>query len=218
LRETVKQFDVSMLTYCITSNHTHLLLRADEPDTVSRMMQKLEGEFAEYYNLRKKRSGAFWGGRYWCTMVDEGRYVWNCMKYIDLNMVRAGVVAHPCEWRWCGYQEVVGERQRYRLLNIEEAAAQCGGGSVEAFRRNYVGVIAEAIRRRDLVRQPCWTESIAVGAETFVREIEEKTERRREMVVEETAPSQWTVREAGVDYDPISPPKGVRNVLQGVSG
>jgi REP element-mobilizing transposase RayT len=211
LRETVKQFDVSMLTYCITCNHTHLLLRADEPDTVSRMMQKLEGEFAEYYNLRKKRSGAFWGGRYWCTMVDEGRYVWNCMKYIDLNMVRAGVVAHPSEWRWCGYQEVVGERRRYRLLDVDEAAAQCGGGSVEAFRRNYAGVIAEAIRRCDLARQPCWTESIAVGGEPFVREIEEKT-RRQEMVVEETAPSQWTIREAAAAYDPISLPKSAPNV------
>ena len=32
-------------------------------------MQKLEGEFAEYYNIRKKRKGAFWEGRYWCTMT-----------------------------------------------------------------------------------------------------------------------------------------------------
>ncbi len=48
-------------------------------------MQKLEGEFAEYFNFRKHRSGAFWGGRYNCAMIDSGRYLWNCMKYIDLN-------------------------------------------------------------------------------------------------------------------------------------
>jgi hypothetical protein len=36
------------------------------------------------------------------------------MRYIDLNMVRAGVVTHPSAWAWCGYEELVGERQRYR--------------------------------------------------------------------------------------------------------
>ena len=211
LRQAVKQFDVSLLTYSITSNHTHLVLTAGEPETISRMLQKLEGEFAEYYNRRKKRSGAFWEGRYWCTMVDVGDYVWNCMKYIDLNMVRAGAVEHPSQWRWCGYPEWAGERQRYRLLDMEQAVKQCGGGSVEAFRSNYTAGIAEAVEHREMVRQPCWTESIAVGSESFVRGIEELTQRRREMVVEETAPSQWTVREARSDYNAFSTGKNDSN-------
>ncbi len=48
-------------------------------------MQKLEGEFAEYYNIRKRRSGASWQGRYWSTMIDNCEYLWDCMKYIDLT-------------------------------------------------------------------------------------------------------------------------------------
>jgi len=59
LRASAKHFKLSVLTYCITSNHVHLLVVAPEVDTISRFMQKLEGEFAEYYNIRKKRRGAF---------------------------------------------------------------------------------------------------------------------------------------------------------------
>jgi len=72
LRIAMTEFNVSLMTYCITSNHTHLLVSADAPETISKLMQKLEGEFAEFYNIRKKRSGAFWDGRFHCTMIDSG--------------------------------------------------------------------------------------------------------------------------------------------------
>jgi len=68
LRLAVKEFDVSLLTFCITSDHTHLLAQAEKLEQISARMQKLEGEFAEYYNIRKRRSGAFWSGRYHCTI------------------------------------------------------------------------------------------------------------------------------------------------------
>ena len=88
LRLALKEYDLSLLAYSITSSHTHLLINSGTTEALSSMMQKLEGEFAEVYNLRKKRTGAFWNGRYHATMIDSGRYLWNCMKYIDLNMVR----------------------------------------------------------------------------------------------------------------------------------
>jgi len=195
LRAAVRQFGVSMLTYCVTSNHTHLLVRADDPETVSRLMQKLEGEFAEYYNIRKRRSGAFWNGRYGCTMIDGGEHLWNCMKYIDLNMVRAGVVPHPSQWEWCGYRELMGLRQRYRLLAVEEVLAGYGGCDLASFRANYAAVVAEAIERGALQRQPQWTESIAVGSESFVKAVARETRNRVELTVEPSDSGRWVVRE-----------------------
>ncbi|MEA1926873.1 MAG: hypothetical protein U9N73_01600, partial [Candidatus Auribacterota bacterium] len=56
--------------------------------------------------------------RFHCTLIDTGRYLWNCLTYIDLNMIRAGVVSHPEEWEWCGYRELMGIRKRYRVLDI----------------------------------------------------------------------------------------------------
>ena len=137
LRRALNQFEVSLLAYCITSNHTHLLAEAPNETALSRMMQKLEGEFAEWYNLRKRRTGAFWSDRYHCTLVDGGDYAWNCMKYIDLNMVRARVVDHPSEWGWCGYDELVGARQRYRLIDLDCALEWLGRMSRETFIQDY---------------------------------------------------------------------------------
>lgn len=200
LRATLKRFNLPLLTYCITSNHTHLLVVADQPETVSRFMQKLEGEFAEYYNIRKHRQGAFWQGRYWCTMIDNQRYLWDCMKYIDLNMARAGVVAHPLEWEWSGYRELVGERKRYRLLDQAELLKRYGNPSLEQFRGNYRHVIDQAIEARQLDREAIWTESIAIGSESFVRDVEQRTTNRVELTVESSSANRWTVKEACVAY------------------
>ena len=103
--ESLARFPVEIFSYCLTSNHTHFLVRAADEDLISRWMQQVEGEFAQWYNRRKKRSGGFWEGRYHSTMIEEGQHLWHCMVYIELNMVRAGVVRHPGEWRWCSYVE-----------------------------------------------------------------------------------------------------------------
>ena len=125
-------------------------------------MQKLEGEFAEFYNIRKRRSGAFWAGRYHCTMLDTGEYLWNCMRYIDLNMMRAGAVDHPRDWRWCAHGELTGLRQRYRMLDMAAVLRMHGDCATEQFVENYQATIDQALAR-GLQREPMWTESIAVG-------------------------------------------------------
>jgi len=195
LRQAVRQFRVTLLAYCITSNHTHLLCRAPEPGIISSLMQWLEGGFAEYYNTRKHRSGAFWEGRYECTMIDGSAHLWRCMKYIDLNMVRAGVVRHPEEWDWCGYRELIGERRRYRMLDMTEVLRMHGGIAQQAFAENYRAGIHEAIRRGELSRQPIWTESIAVGDESFVQRIGRQTRNRVEYEVHTDGTGSWALRE-----------------------
>jgi putative transposase len=184
LRAAVNEMRVSLLAYCITSNHVHLLVETEHPELVSKFMRNLEGEFAEYYNRRKKRSGAFWQGRYWCTMVDNNRYLWDCMKYIDLNMIRAGVVAHPSDWEWCGFREIVGDRKRYCLLDNAAILRRYGDADLGEFRSNYRYEIDAAIASSKLARDPIWTESIAVGCESFVKNIESVTENRTDLIVE----------------------------------
>ena len=50
--------------------------------------------------------------------LEEGRYLWRCPCYIELNMVRCRVVAHPQQWAWVGYHEIMGQRQRYRVRQV----------------------------------------------------------------------------------------------------
>ncbi|MBE7503928.1 MAG: transposase [Verrucomicrobiales bacterium] len=172
LYETKPRHGLYVLAYCITHNHVHLLTRIQSEVSLCTWMQRAEGQWAQQYNRRKQRTGAFWEGRYHCTLIGDPLHTQRCMTYIELNMVRAGVVAHPVEWRWCSYQEWLGQRQRYRLLDLEPALEHLGSPDLAAFRQHYEQRVQERIGRDAMAREPWWTESVAVGDETFVRQVE----------------------------------------------
>jgi len=206
---------VSLLNYCLTSNHTHAIAVESKTGGISRMMQKLEGDFAASYNRRKHRSGSYWEDRYHCTMVEDGEHLWNCIQYVDLNMVRAGVVNHPREWPWCGYQELTGEKTRYRLLNVGRVLELLGMPDLEFFVSEYQARIRRAIEEKRLSREKCWTESIAVGREEYVRKIAGTIRRERlRPRIEESNDGYWAVWEAAPKYQlrrgeraPLNPPE-----------
>jgi putative transposase len=75
------------------------------------------GRTAQEFNQRKNRKGAFWEDRYHATAVETGEYLAKCMVYIDLNMVRAGAVRHPSEYRLCGFNEIQNPPRRYGVIN-----------------------------------------------------------------------------------------------------
>jgi len=161
---------------------------------------QLEGEFAEHYNRRKKRSGAFWEGRFHCTMIDTRPYLWDCMMYIELNMVRAGVVNHPSQWQWCSFNEIVGHRKRYRLIDRDRLLQELRGGERDELAASYASSIAQRIGSGVLRKEDRWTRSVAVGSEDFVKQVQEQINWRAGFEVTETAPGTWTVREPSVSY------------------
>ena len=83
------------VTTSVTSNHIHLLVYDRGNDAIHHSMQLIAGRTGQEFNQRKKRKGAFWEDRYHATAVDTGEYLARCIAYIDMNMVRNGVVAHP---------------------------------------------------------------------------------------------------------------------------
>lgn len=200
LREGLGRHPLSLLNYCITSNHVHLILHSESAEAISDLMQLVEGSVAQDYNLRKKRWGAFWGGRFHATMIDSGEYLWRCMQYVDLNMVRAGVVGHPAQWPWGGYPELMGLRKRYRLLDQDRLIERLGCRAAD-FGEEYERSLAEVLANNDRARDPKWTESLAVGSHEFVEKMKRTFSHRRELTVEEHASSgTWTIRESAMPF------------------
>jgi len=100
LFEAKKRYGISILNYMVTSNHIHLLVSDDgDRDTIPKSIQLIAGRTGQEYNQRKKRNGAFWEDRYHATAVERDDHLAQCMAYIDLKMVRAGVVKRPEEWK-----------------------------------------------------------------------------------------------------------------------
>ena len=79
IRQAVVRFEVSLLDYSLTSNHVHLVACAEDPEQISCFMQMVEGEFAQAYNRRKRRHGAYWEDRFQSTMIELGGHLERCM-------------------------------------------------------------------------------------------------------------------------------------------
>jgi putative transposase len=203
LREALLDGSVSLLTYNITHNHVHLLAYAEDTTAVAAMMQQAAGEFARDYNRRKQRTGAFWEGRYHVTMVDSGRYLWECLQYIELNMVRCGEVAHPGQWEWSGYREMMGARKRNQLLNLDKLLDLSGARCIEEFREHLLHGLNERIERRHLEREAMWTEALAVGSQSFVEGMQRGIHHRQQLETVEDGDA-WVLREM---YEPVFGPE-----------
>src|SRR5438093_12093324 len=103
LFEAKKRFCFSVLDYLMTSNHIHLFVKDTGRDVIAQSMQLIAGRTAQEYNQRKNRQRAFWEDRYHATAIESDEHLHRCLAYIDLNMVRAGVVNHPSKWEHGGY-------------------------------------------------------------------------------------------------------------------
>ena len=210
LREGLKRFKVRCLSYCITSNHVHLLLNTASREELSGLMQYVEGAMAQMYNVRKRRQGAFWSDRYHATLIDGGTHLWACLRYIDLNMVRAGVVRHPEQWAWTGWGELTGLRRRNRAIDMPALLAALGGVSREEFLANYRVSIAQSLAAVSLAKEPHWAESVAVGDPSFVDQVRAELLRdytRRRFSIEKPSPTRMVLHETAAPYGAQKKPR-----------
>jgi putative transposase len=142
--------------------------------------------------------GAFWQDRYHATAVESGEHLARCLVYVDLSMVRAGVVQHPREWPAGGYHEIQGERQRYRIID-RTALAEALHVDLEQLAAVHREWIRDALRR-PVTRQPEWSESVAVGGRHFAdRILDDLGARARDRRVE-PCDGGFLVRESAAAY------------------
>ena len=175
LFEARKRYGLSILSYTVTSNHIHLLVSDNgDNDTIPKSMQLLAGRTGQQYNQRKGRTGAFWEDRYHATAVERDEHLMQCMVYIALNMVRAGVVKHPDQWLYSSYHEIQIPRDRYRLIDYEHLMVLFGIRDLKELQEAYKEWISEACKTLSIAREGKWTESIAVGSKMFVEDTKEK--------------------------------------------
>jgi len=169
-----KRYGLCVLNYTVTSNHIHLLVRDRGKGEIARSLQLVAGRTAQSYNDRKNRRGAFWEDRYHATAVETGEHLVRCVTYIDLNMVRAGVVEHPVQWEAGGYHEIQAPSARCRIVDREALAEVAGVGTVDGLAKAHEEWIEAALADGVQRRVPEWSESIAVGGREFVEGISDE--------------------------------------------
>jgi putative transposase len=103
LQEAAIRNQTHIHAYVLMTNHVHLLATPENPYGISHMMQDLGRKFVRYMNRRYRRTGSHWEGRFKASLVDDEAYLLTCMRYIELNPVRVGMVSHPGEYRSSSY-------------------------------------------------------------------------------------------------------------------
>ena len=174
LYEARKRYGLCILNYVVTSNHIHLLVKDQGRDEIARSMQLIGGRTAQQYNNRKSRKGAYWEDRYHATAVQTDDHLARCLVYIDLNMVRAGVVDHPAAWAHGGYNEIQTPPQRYRLIDVDQLTQVLGFGDAYRMRETHRQWVQATLESGKTEREPWWSESMAVGQPEFLESMLKK--------------------------------------------
>lgn len=177
LDEHARAQEVAIHAYVLMSNHFHLLATPETAQGVPQMMQAVGRRYVRYFNQRQARTGTLWEGRYKSTLIQAERYLLACMVYLDLNPVRAGMVADPAVYRWSSHAHYTG-RATDRLLTPHPLYWELGN---TPFSRDaaYADLVQSGISSD---QQRALTDSAlrgwALGEADYVADLQRRTERR----------------------------------------
>ncbi len=177
LEAALSRFDCALHAYVLMTNHVHFLMTPSTEDGIGKVMQNLGRYYVQYFNYCYQRTGTLWEGRYRATLIDSNQYLLTCMRYIELNPVRAAMVDHPKNYRWSSYHanalgasdDLVTPHKLYKRLgpNTEERE--------KAYRQLFKHHIGESTL--SLIRDST-NKAWVLGNDRFQNKIQRLTDRR----------------------------------------
>lgn len=177
LEENAKKFGVALHAYVLMSNHFHLLATPESADSLPRMMQAVGRRYVRYFNDSQGRSGTLWEGRYRSTLIQTESYLLTCMAYIDLNPVRAALVAEAGDYPWSSHGHYVGLRSD--KLVTPHPLFWTLGNTPFAREAAYAEMVHTGVPAE---QQAALTQSVlsgwALGDPDFVADLQKRTQRR----------------------------------------
>jgi len=176
LREALLATGCRLHAYVLMTNHVHLLATPPIEGAVAALMQKLGRQYVGQFNARHRRSGTLWEGRYKACLVGDADYLLRCVRYIDLNPVRARMTDDPSQYPWSSCAALCGERED-ALLTLHPTQHALGE-SIRDRGLAYRALLAECINEEDLASLRAYLQQQrAYGRDEFQMYVEAKTNR-----------------------------------------
>ncbi len=177
LEDAAARYNCDIHAYVLMPNHVHLLVSPETKESLSRTLQSLGRRYAQYYNQAFDRTGSLWDSRYKATVIDAKRYLFPCMRYIELNPVQAKLVKHPKAYPWSSYRHnALGEKNR--LLTPHKLYLKLGR-SIAARQAAYRSLFKARIPKADVeaIREAT-NKGWALGDDKFKDWLQTFTDRR----------------------------------------
>lgn len=172
---------IKVYAYCLMTNHVHLILEPGEAVFgVGKLMRRLAGRQTRFVNVLEGRTGTLWEGRYKASPIQTDRYLLACSRYVELNSVRARIVASPEEYEWSSYRFKAGDRWPDWL--DEDPCYLDLGESRSARAKRYREFVEEEIDAGEqaLIRAALNRNQLT-GDHSFILEVERRIGRRIEL-------------------------------------
>jgi len=99
-----KRFSFQLFTFCLMPNHVHLLIRVKEPNTLSKIMRRINLSYTLYFNFKYNKVGHLWQDRFKSRIIEKESYLLECMRYIEENPVRGSLVQKISDYDWSSYK------------------------------------------------------------------------------------------------------------------
>ena len=177
LDQALERHDCALHAYVLMTNHVHMLLTPHAGPGIGKTIQMLGRYYVQYFNQTYHRTGTLWEGRYKSTAVDTEHYLLTCYRYIELNPVRANIVAHPSEYPWSSYR-CNGIGQSNSLITMHDRYRELGGTDEkrqQAYRALFKAQISEIqLEEIRIAANKEWV----LGSDHFKAKIEQQLKRR----------------------------------------
>ena len=171
LREIAMREHCAVHAYVLMTHHVHLLITPSTAGAIGRVMQSLGRRYVRHVNDRYHRTGTLWEGRYKACLVGDDEHLLRCYRYIELNPLRAGMVADPGDYRWSSHRcNAFGEHDP--LVTSHHAYRSLSANPVER-QRGYRALVMDTIAPEELkaIRLHLQCQH-AYGSNRFCAEIE----------------------------------------------
>lgn len=116
-----EKYSFKVYGYCLMDNHTHLIIEPTKPHTLSKIIQAITLSHIRLYHAKYQSSGHLWQGRFKNPIIQTDEYLLQCLKYIELNPVRAHIVSVPQDYRWSSYKFHAFGKDESMLLDKDPA-------------------------------------------------------------------------------------------------
>lgn len=140
LASATQRYGAVIHAYCQMTNHYHLLLETPEGN-LSQIMRHINGAYTTYFNVKRKRAGHLFQGRFKAILVEADAYAAELSRYIHLNPVKAGIVNRPEDYPWSSYRSYIGQSQATEWLMTDFILGYFGasGERYRAFVEELIG-------------------------------------------------------------------------------
>ena len=171
LKGAACKYQVAVHGWVFMTNHVHLLVTPQQPNGLSRMMQHLGRHYVRQFNTQYARSGTLFEGRFKSCLVQGERYLLSCLRYIELNPVRAGMVRDPGDYLWSSYR-VHAFGSKARLHTAHSCYKSLGTNSQER-QHAYRDLVSQALPNETLAKiRHCTNTGLVLGTQAFREQVE----------------------------------------------